>query len=274
MNLILNRATQKLAEAFITSKPHALLISGKHGVGVSSLAHTIAKQWSSTVITVLPEKDDAVDLDKGTISVQLIRRLYEQTRTTISGRVIIIDYAERMAPTAQNAFLKLLEEPGTGTSFILASHETTKLLPTIHSRVQHLHMSMISTEQSTQLLDSLGVTEATKRTQLLYMAAGLPAELTRLASDDAYFSQCAQIVRDARDILQGSTYAKLVLAHKYKDKRSDSLKLLDIAITMLRQTLSNQPQQAVAKKLDQLLDTYERIASNGNIRLQLAKAML
>ena len=274
MSLVLNPATQKLVHAFTRAKPHALLITGKHGVGASTLAHHIAKQWSSTVITVLPEKDEVIDLEKGSISVQLIRRLYQQTRTAIASRVILIDYAERMAPAAQNAFLKLLEEPTSGTFFILVSHEPARLLPTIRSRVQQLHMATISPEQSAELLATLDVTDATKRTQLLYMATGLPAELARLATNEEYFSQNAQIVRDAREILQGSTYAKLVLAHKYKDKRPDCLKLIDIAINMLRQTLSTQPQPAIASKLDQLLQAYERISANGNIRLQLAKAML
>lgn len=274
MNLILHPTTDKLANAFIQSKPHGLLITGKRGVGVSSLAHHIASKWSPTVITVLPEKDDTVDREKGTISVQLIRRLYEQTRTIIGSRVIVIDYAERMAPVAQNALLKLLEEPGAGTLFILATHDTGKLLPTIRSRVQQLPMATVSIEQSLEVLDALHVSDATKRTQLLYMAVGLPAELTRLATDDDYFNKCAQIVRDARDTLQGSTYTKLVLAHKYKDRRADALKLLDITLNILRQTLSNQPQLGAARKLDLLLATYDRIAANGNIRLQLAKAML
>lgn len=250
------------------------MINGKHGVGVSTIAQHLARQWSSTVITILPEKDELVDLEKGTISVQLIRRLYMQARTTIDSRVIIIDYAERMTANAQNAFLKLLEEPGAGTTFILATHDLNHLLPTVRSRVQQLHILPVSMTMSDELLDRLEIRDPTRRTQLLYMATGLPAELTRLATNEEYFNQNAQIVRDARDILQANTYKKLLLVHSYKDSRTNALKLVDITINMLRQSLSAQPNQSTAKRLDQLLDTYEHISANGNIRLQLAKAML
>jgi DNA polymerase III subunit delta' len=274
MNAVLHSSTKNRVAAYLKNPPHALLITGPYGVGASSLAHSIAKQISATIITVLPEKDDTINLDKGIISVDLIRRLYEQTRTIIDSRVVIIDYAERMAPASQNAFLKLLEEPNSGTMFILVTHEPAKLLPTILSRVQALDMQPITEQQSLALLDTLAVTDATKRTQLLYIAMGLPARLTRLVQDQAYFEASAQSVRDARDLLQSDTYTQLLLAQRYKDNRLGSLQLLEIAMNILRRSLTDQPEPATIKKLNGLLNTYDRIAANGNIRLQLARAVL
>lgn len=274
MTLILHPLTEKSALSITKNPPHALLITGQYGIGASTLAMHIAKQLSPMVTTVLPEKDDKIDLDKGTITVGLVRRLYEQTRTKSASRIILIDYAERMAPTAQNAFLKLLEEPTPGTMFILVSHEASKLLPTVKSRVQRFDMHTITLDQSKQLLDILEVTDPTKRMQLLYMASGLPAELTKLASDQAYFERGADIVRDAKALLQAETYKKLLVAHKYKDDRAAALRLLEIAMNMLRQSLSNEQPIVTTKKLDHFLDVYDRLSANGNIRLQLARAVL
>lgn len=274
MNLVMNPITEKRVASYIKNMPHALLVTGPHGVGASTIAAHMALQLSPTVITVLPEKDEIVDLEKGTITVGLIRRLYEQTRTKTDRLVVVIDYAERMAPQAQNAFLKLLEEPTSGVSFILVSHEAQKLLPTIRSRVQSLELLPISQTQSQEFIDSLKIIDVTKRSQLLYIAGGLPAELKRLAEDEEYFEKCSQIVRDARDLLQSNTYQKLKLAHTYKDNRPDCLRMIEIAMKMLRSSLNTAGVSINTTQLEQLLETYDSINGNGNIRLQLARFAL
>lgn len=274
MNLAIHSTSRKHLEAAIIHTPHALLLTGPHGIGASTIAHHIAVQLSQNILTILPEKDEKVDLESGTITVGLIRRLYEQTRTQVGDRVVVIDYAERMAVQAQNAFLKLLEEPGSHTSFILVSHDSQKLLPTIHSRVQHIELREISTSDSTHLIEQLGVQDPTKRSQLLYMAQGLPAKITRLIQDEEYFRSQAQIVRDARDLLQGNPYDKLLLAHAYKSDRQGCLSLIDIALRMTRTSLASSNDPRAVSQLETLLRTYDTISANGNIRLQLARLVL
>ncbi len=53
-------------------------------------------------------------------------------------RVVLIDNADRMNQTAQNALLKILEEPPPRTLLILVAHQAGTLLPTIRSRVQQI----------------------------------------------------------------------------------------------------------------------------------------
>ncbi|MEP7204947.1 MAG: AAA family ATPase [Candidatus Saccharibacteria bacterium] len=255
--------------------PQSLLLAGPIGVGLGTIAQYIARSIGASTITVLPEKDDKVNLDKGVISVDSIRRLYLQTRTIVRGqRLIIIDYAERMGHQAQNAFLKLLEEPGEGSYFILVTHSPSRLLPTITSRTQLIELRPITSTQTETFLDSLAVSDVTKRRQLLFMAAGLPAELSRLVSDDAYFESRAEIVRDARDILQASTYRKLLVAHKYKDDRAGALTLLTDAGSILRRSIIAKPQESLVLQIDALLFAHAQIRANGNIRLCLARLMV
>lgn len=251
--------------------PHALLLSADEGVGLGTIARSVASAHATVVTVILPEKDEVVDIEKGSITVDSIRRLYTQSRTKQRGsRVIVIDYAERMSHQAQNAFLKLLEEPGGDTSFILASHEPGRLLPTILSRVQHVELRHATTEQSVALLDSLSVTDATKRSQLLFMADGLPAELLRLQGDEDYFAKRVSIMRDARTFLQGSSYDKLLIAHSYKDDRPKALLMIKDCIKIIQHSLKVQPQAKLIKQLDSLSRVYDAIEANGNIRLQLA----
>ena len=273
-NIHLHPATRAQIEVLGKDLPQSLLISGQVGVGLAIVAKYIATEVGALPQIVLPEKDEKVDLEKGTISVDIIRRLYAATKTVESGkRIIIIDYAERMGAQAQNAFLKLLEEPGKNTYFMLLTHEPGRLLPTIRSRTQQLDVRPVTKEQSEEVLDGLKVFDAKKRSQLLFMASGLPAELHRLVADEKYFESRAQIVRDAQQFLKGSQYERLVLAQQYKDSRGQALLLLDDAMKLLQKNIAGGRTDLIVK-IDELLKAYERIATNGNVRLQLAAVMV
>lgn len=252
---------------------HALLLSGPEGVGLMTIAQQYADVSGAIVSLVLPGKDEKIDLEKGTITIASVRRLYEQTRTVEpKGRIVIIDYVERMAPAAQNAFLKLLEEPVEGTRFMLLSHQPQQLLPTIHSRVQHIVLRPITKEASNALLDELLVTDATKRTQLLFIAEGLPAALKRLVQDDELFKTRAETVKDARTFVTGTPYDRLLVAKKYKDTRPGALLLVEDALRMLQRTLEAKSDANALHMLTRLENVHKRLSEQGNIRLQLFAA--
>lgn len=275
MKPIINPASEITLLAVVNNLPQSLLLTGKDGVGLSTIGRYIADLRHIKPTVILPEKDEKIDIEKGVISVEIMRRLYDDTRTkTTSDRIIIIDYAERMTHQAQNAFLKLLEEPGDGIYFILVSHSASKLLPTIISRVENLDIKSTTAEQSKQLLDLLKINDEKKRSQLLFMAEGLPAEITRLSVDQDYFDKRSDIVRDAREILRGGLYQKLLIAQKYKDDRSAALTLLNDASNILRKSIMANPQAATISRIDLLLKTYQRIEANGNIRICLTQLVL
>ncbi|HEY8992754.1 MAG TPA: hypothetical protein VIM37_02790 [Candidatus Microsaccharimonas sp.] len=267
--------TNQRLDILVNDLPQSMVFTGPEGVGLSSAVSYVAGLVKTTPIYVLPEKDEKVDIEKGVITVDVIRRLYSMTKTIETGtRLIVIDYAQRMGVQAQNAFLKLLEEPGANTHFILLTHAVSKLLPTIRSRVQTIEINPITATQSNALLDELKVTDATRRSQLLFIAAGLPAQLTALAADDKLFQARAQIIRDARTYLQGTMYDRLKLALAYKDDRQGSLTLLLDAMKLLQDSLKNGNNPEQVKKITVLLKAHERIEANGNVRLQLASVVL
>ena len=275
MKPIINPASEKILLMVSKRLPQALLLTGESGVGLSTIGRYIAELHKVVPMIILPEKDEKIDIDKGVISVDSMRHLFNETRTkTVGNRIIIIDYAERMTHQAQNAFLKLLEEPGKGIHFILISHSTSKLLPTILSRTEILDIRPITIEQSEKLLDLLKVADKIKRSQLLFMAAGRPAELTSLASDDIYFDKRSMTVRDARELLRGNLYQKLLIAQHYKDDRASALMLLIDMASILKRSITDHPQIDTISRIDAVLDAYQRIEANGNIRLCLARMII
>ncbi len=272
---IINPDSEKLLKLIIKKLPHALLLTGENKVGLSTIAKHIAAMRSVSPQIILPENDEKIDIKKGIISIDIMRRLYDETRTKTAGeRIIIIDYAERMTIQAQNAFLKLLEEPGEGVHFILVSHSISKLLPTIISRTEHLNIKPISSKQSSELLDTLDIKDNKKRSQMLFIAEGLPAELTILASDIEYFEMRSTMIRDARELLSGNLYRKLLITQRYKDNRTLALLLLIDASNILKKTIFENPKLDTINYIDKLLKTYERIEANGNIRLCLAQMII
>ena len=265
---IFHPATAKVLANLTRNLPQSLLLSGPRGVGLTTAAHWLI--GAHVIDQLIPHDSKGQPTDNGTIGVEMIRRLYEQTRSqTSTKRSIIIKNADRMSSGASAAFLKLLEEPTPQTHFILTSHQPQLLLPTIRSRVQHTAIQPLSSTQTDQFIASLGVTDPTKKAQLTFIASGLPAELSRLVSDDTYFQTNAMTMSDARDFLQADPYKKLLIVQRYRQDRSHAVQLVDAALSILHRSLSTKPQHGIVQQIERLLEVRERLAANGNAMLQL-----
>ena len=272
-SLVIHPVTKSMLAKLAANPPQSLLISGERGIGLHTIARTLA--GLSVAAEIIPQDAKGNLSENGTISVEAIRKLYEQTRAKqTSQQTVIIDDADRMSHGAQSAFLKLLEEPGLHTTFILTSHFPDKLLPTIHSRVQRIALRTATTEQTKEFITASGTTDQTKAMQLLYLADGLPAEIARLTADEATFATRAAVISDAREFLQGTPYQKSLVIQKYRNDRVSALLLIDSTIAILRRTLSNKPQQTLVTQLDRLLAIRENIASNFSVSLQLMQFVL
>lgn len=273
MKLLFSDETRDFADHYRQTLPHALLLSGAHGVGLATLANHLAESSGRLLHIVEPVKKTKTSVPS--IGVEQIRQLYNEARTTLDGaHFIIIDDAETMNITAQNALLKLLEEPNESIHFILTSHQPDGLLPTIISRLQVQVINPINSATSTRLVRTLDVTDEKQRNQLLYIASGLPAELTRLASNPAVFSQLVESVSMSRQFIQGSTYQRLALIDGLKEDRSQALSFIDMTTLILRRSLNKSDDRATIQLIDKLLSAHQSIKANGNIRLQLTASVV
>jgi len=176
-------ATERLIANFGVSGGHATLLTGQTGAGLYTLASHLARSNGTLLATIKPEPKTAGSIP--TISVERVRELYVETKSRLDGaNFVIIDDADSMNHVAQNALLKLLEEPNESIRFILTSHKPDKLLPTIRSRVQTFSVPPISLLDSKRLLTSLGVKDELSEQRLLYVAQGLRAALRRQPVDE------------------------------------------------------------------------------------------
>jgi len=90
------------------------------------------------------------DGDKKDILVGQIREITRDAHTLpneAARKVYIVDGADAMNPSAQNAFLKALEEPPGFVTFLLLAENPLALLPTVRSRCIHLTLAPTATDK-------------------------------------------------------------------------------------------------------------------------------
>lgn len=195
--------------------PHALLLTGPRGIGKFDLARSFAESllcenpgeshvacgtclacgWLAQgnhpdFRLIQPEamSDDESEASESSskkkpsqqITIDQVRALddFLHLGTHRHGvRVVLVNPAEAMNRATANSLLKSLEEPVTGTLFILVSDEPQRLLPTIRSRCQQIPIPVPDRSRSEAWLTQGGVDDASRWLALAGQAPLLAAEL-------------------------------------------------------------------------------------------------
>ncbi|QQR82665.1 hypothetical protein IPJ70_00940 [Candidatus Campbellbacteria bacterium] len=100
---------------------------------VYALVHDALSQKESVQVTYIEESED-------TLSIDTVRKLHERLRTRVAPtekRIVLIRFSLG-THEAQNALLKVCEEPGDNTILFLSTPSAYALLPTLHSRTQEI----------------------------------------------------------------------------------------------------------------------------------------
>jgi len=105
--------------------PHALVITGNRQVNLG----LIRKDLENQDVTIFDQESLKIDVLRDEVITLL------NTRKISEQRFVIIS-TDQFGFEAQNAFLKNLEEPQSGTHIIILISDEKKLLPTILSRAQ------------------------------------------------------------------------------------------------------------------------------------------
>jgi DNA polymerase-3 subunit delta' len=166
--------------------PHAIAFVGPQGVGKSCTAYALARSifkkgvagqdsldvdvhdpvfrrvasgGHSDLLTVERHWDEEKNRARDVLDVEQIRKISNFARMTAAEggwRVVIIDDADYMTRAAQNALLKILEEPPKQTLLILIAHRSGLLLPTIRSRLQIVRFQSLPPDQIHMFLQRAG----------------------------------------------------------------------------------------------------------------------
>jgi DNA polymerase-3 subunit delta' len=96
-------------------------------------------------------------------------------------KVVVIQPADKLHPSAANALLKTLEEPPPRTIFVLVADEAQRLVPTVRSRCFRLGFSLPDRQAALHWLRDAGVGSAEVA---LAQAGGAPLAAAELQNSD------------------------------------------------------------------------------------------
>ncbi len=119
----------------------------------------VASGGHADLLTIERLYDEGKDKYKNSVEVDEIRKVAPFFRRTASEggwRIVIVDDADTMNRNAQNALLKILEEPPQNALLILITHRAGALIPTIKSRTQTINFDALTADTFKTLLEKQG----------------------------------------------------------------------------------------------------------------------
>jgi DNA polymerase III subunit delta' len=123
--------------------------------------------------------------DRQSIKVDRVRALIATTSfRPFDGRrrVVVVEEADALEGAAQNALLKTLEEPPSGSVFLLVTSRPDALLPTVRSRCQRLRFGLLSpADVARYLTERAGLPPPSAHAAAALAGGSIGAALTREA---------------------------------------------------------------------------------------------
>ncbi|KMK67742.1 DNA polymerase III subunit delta' [Puniceibacterium sp. IMCC21224] len=188
------------------------------------------------------------DADKKRLKTQLtveevrkLRNFFSLSATDGGRRVVIVDSADEMNPSAANAILKLLEEPPARTTLLLISHQPSRLLPTIRSRCRELRLAPLMPADMAAALAATGAEVAPHQTEALAaLSAGSVGAAIRLLNLDGLklYAELVALLGTLPDLdrPRAIALAETAAARGREDRLDLLFVLLDLALARLART--------------------------------------
>ncbi len=124
-------------------------------------------------------------------------------------RVAIVEQAHRINEDAQNALLKVLEEPPAGVTIVLCADDEECLLPTVRSRCVRVRLDTVVPREIERWLVDLGVSDAPTAARCARLAAGSPGLALAYARAPEAERLRGEIARGLLDLLPAGRHERL-----------------------------------------------------------------
>jgi DNA polymerase-3 subunit delta' len=248
------------------------LISGPEGVGKKALASTFAQALCCLQSTVpgvpcgecrscrkiargvhpdvqtfgIESQIASTSKSTGKNTTLTIETIRAMTSTAVlrpvegDWRVIVVDDAELMQETAQEALLKTLEEPPAFAVIALLANDAELLLPTVRSRCQTIELSLLSRTQIERGLIEKRI-DPVRAEEIAGAAGGAPGWAIRAIEQPKLLNDRREVLERSLNWVRATPYERVVTAIRLGDsftkRRQVVFRELEVALGVWRDAL-------------------------------------
>lgn len=219
-----------------------------------------------------------------TISVDFIRTLRQEAYirpNEANSKIFLIQSADNMTVPAQNALLKILEEPPTNLYFFLCCTNQKQMLDTILSRCATVTLEQADLEECTEKLKKQFPEYSNQIVELAaYQTQGVFSQSVSLLEEDSSRQLLSDAVSILTHLLGGNEIEALGCFVLYERDRTLMEEVLQLLYYQTAKMLSGQHLPINTSKrhreLVQILDVLSRAQSdlNANLNLSLLSTFL
>jgi DNA polymerase-3 subunit delta' len=277
--------------------PHAMIFSGPEMIGKKKIAMEFIKNifckelcnecYFCKSIECNPDVNIILPID-GNIEIEEIRKAKE--RLSLKSyhnkiKALIIDDSHLMRKDAQNAFLKMLEEPKGDTLIIFITSFPEMILKTIRSRAQEIKFSLAGKEEIENYLISIGASEE-KAKEISLMSSGQIGKAINFFKDKNKIDFFNNSIEDIIFLSSSDMSKRFQYAEKLKDDKIKMMEILDVWERFLRKEIllkvfnyKSRMSNYSLKKTKEVMDELEKIkyiieSSNVNKRIAFESLLI
>lgn len=244
-----DHAVRELQSAAARGPRHAYILSGYHHVGKMALATEFAKaiacierpapgrycgacaacrrvsRGTHPDASLYDLQRQQMNAEKSTTSknlsltIQTVRDITSDISLRpmeASHRIVIVDDVETMQETAQEAFLKTLEEPPSYAVLFLLTTDAELLLETIRSRATTIQLQTVPSSTIAEMLEASGVDAEEART-IATASIGRPGWAVRAVDDEKMLSERLESQSAVLSWIKSDHYHRLAEATRLGD---------------------------------------------------------
>jgi len=229
---------------FTAALAFAKKLTNKDGMGSTDSTDSTSSPQASSLLTINPDLiviEPEVEEKKGIvkkldIKIEAIRDLqHKLSLTSINEKykIVIIDSAERLNKTAQNALLKTLEEPNEKVCLILIAQNERKILPTIGSRCQKIRFGLVTDVE----IEKMAPSGHKNMQEIIFWSIGRPGIALDLINDPTTLEYQRKTLREFADLFAKNLSEKFSLAEIWTKDVTELLMRMDLWLTILRESM-------------------------------------
>ena len=216
------------------------------------------------------------------IKIDEIRELITRASwapSVASYRVVVMEDADRLTESAANALLKVIEEPGLRTIWLLCAPTLTDVLPTIRSRCRHLSLRTPSIKAVANLLIERESIDPKTAEFAARAAGGHIGRARRLATDENAKQNRTRILKlplMIKDVASAYKAAQFLVDAAKADALKDSEKKDEDEISKLKEAWGATGSKMVSggAKIVKELEKEQKSRATRMVRDYLDRALL